>query len=239
MKRILVFAVMLFLAESNSIAQRKVVDANAEMRTVSSFTAINVSNAIDLELTQSDEEALAVSAAKAEYRDRIKTKVENGVLKIWYDDEDRFWKNSGNKKLKAYVSFRTLNKLTASGASDVNVTGTIKSGNFQMNLSGASDFKGALEVRSLDLDLSGASDAQIVGSASELKIQASGASDFKGFDFTIDNCNAEATGASDIKITVNKELNARASGASSIQYRGNGVIRDLKSGGASSVSRRG
>ena len=239
MKKILICATFVFFIISRVDAQRTIVDPNATVRTVSSFSAIVVSHAIDLELTQSGEEALAVSAAKEEYRDRIKTKVENGILKIWYEDENRWWKNSGNKKLKAYVSFRNLNRLTASGASDVNVTGNIKSASFQMNLSGASDFRGSLQINSLHLDLSGASDAQITGTAKDVKIQASGASELKGFDLLVDNCNAEASGASDIRITVNKELNARASGASSIQYRGNGVIRDLKSGGASSVSRKG
>ena len=49
--------------------------------------------------------------------------------------------------------------------------------------------------------------------------------------------NASASGASDIKITVNKELSAHASGASDVRYKGNGVIRDLKSSGSSSVSK--
>jgi hypothetical protein len=70
-------------------------------------------------------------------------------------------------------------------------------------------------------------------------VDANGASDFKGFDLQADNCDVEASGASDIKVTVNKELNARASGASGVHYKGDGVIRDLRTSGASNVSRRG
>lgn len=220
------------------MAQKQVInDENAQPRTIGSFHAIRVSNAIDLYLSQSDEEALAVSAIKPEFRDRIKTVVEDGVLKISYDDDAKWWK--GNKKLKVYVSFKNIDRLHASGASDVVVSGTIKANELAIYMGGASDFKGAVEANLLDVTLSGASDAVIQGKVTVLKVDANGASDFKGYDLQADNCSVEASGASDIKVTVNKELNARASGASGIHYKGEGVIRDLKTSGASNVSRRG
>ncbi len=238
MKQIVTGFVLLLTAVALQ-GQIKVNDANAQVRNVGSFHSIKVSNAIDLVLNQSDVEAIAVSASKDEYRDRIKTTVENGVLKIWYQDEDKWYRNKGNKKLKAYVSFKTLNKLNASGASDVTVTGKITADKLFLQFSGASDFRGAVQVQSLDVNLSGASDVVVSGSAANTKVDASGASHLKAFDLNVDVCNAEASGASDIWITINKELNAHASGASSIQYRGEGVIRDLKTGGASSISRKG
>src|SRR5687767_3804981 len=235
----LVTSFMIVLTVANLQAQVKINDANAQVRNVGSFHSIKVSHAIDLVLSQSDVEAIAVSASKEEYRDRIKTTVDNGVLKIWYDEEEKWYRNRGNKKLKAYVSFKTLNKLNASGASDVTVTGSITANKLVMEFSGASDFRGAIQVESLEVQLSGASDAVVSGSAANTKVDASGASHLKAFDLKVEVCNAEASGASDIWITINKELNANASGASSIQYRGTGVVRNLKTGGASSISRKG
>ena len=164
--------------------------------------------------------------------------VENGVLKIYYEEAGKKW-SSGNKKLKAYVSFSTLRKLEASGASDVYVDGAIKGDGLSIHLSGASDFKGAVEVNQLDLDQSGASDATISGKVMNLEVKASGASDLKGFDLSTRVCNAKAYGASDVKITVEKELQVEASGASSIQYKGNAVITSTKTNGASSVNKKG
>ncbi len=80
---------------------------------------------------------------------------------------------------------------------------------------------------------------RITGTATNLDVDASGASSFKGFDLSTDYCNVKASGASGIKITVNKELSATASGASDIDYKGTGVIRDIKTSGASSISRAG
>jgi hypothetical protein len=236
MKKISVL--LLLLLPVAMMAQKQVIkDENAAPRTVGSFHAIRVSNAIDLFLSQSDEEALAVSAIKPEFRDRIKTVVEEGVLKISYDDDGKWWK--GNKKLRVYVSFKTLDKLTAVGASDVVVDGTLKTETLVLSMGGASDFKGTIEANLLDVNLSGASDAVVEGKVSKLVVDANGASDFKGYDLVADNCSVEASGASDVKVTVNKELNARASGASGVHYKGDGVIRDLKTSGASNVSRRG
>ena len=222
-----------------AIAQKQVInDPNAQVRNVSGFNAIKVSNAIDLFISQSNEEAVAVSAINNEYRDKIKTAVENGVLKIWFDDEIKLWRNTGNKKLRAYVSFKTLEKITASGACDVFISGVLKLDNLDLRLSGASDFKGEVQLNSLNASISGASDIKIEGTVVNLNVDASGACGFKGYDLKTETCKAEASGASDVQITVNKELKAKASGASSVYYKGNGVITDLKTGGASSVSKK-
>lgn len=233
---------LVFIAAAFAIgvqAQKTINDPNAEVRNVSGFHAIRISNAIDLYISQSGTEAVAVSASEEKYRDRIKTTVENGVLRIWLDNDGwKLW-NTGNKKLKAYVSVKELDKLTASGACDVMIDGVLRSNSLNIDLNGASDIKGALEVGTLSIGQSGASDANLSGRAGTLKINVAGASTFKGFDLSTENCQAHASGASDIRITVTKELNAKASGASKIQYKGDGVIREMHTSGASSVNKRG
>jgi hypothetical protein len=225
-----------------SVAQKQVInDANAEARKLTgSFNTIKVSNGIDLYISQGETESIAVSASNTEYRNKIKISVESGVLKIWYEDESKFWKNGSNRKLKAYISFKNLTKLTAGGASDVILNGDIRSDELTLSFSGASDFKGgAVFANELVVNISGASDVDINGGkVTTLKVDASGASDFSGFGLITDNCSADASGASDIKVTVNNELNARASGASGIHYKGSGKIQNLKTSGASSVNRR-
>ncbi len=233
--------ILMFLPVISLLAQKSIYnDPNAKVRKLSgSFQAIKVSNAIDVYLSQGEEEAIAVSAINEEQRNRIKLAVEEGVLKIWFDNKDNWWKNNGNRKLKVYVSFKNLTKLTASGACDVKTNGGIKLNELELNFSGASDFDGEITANELKVDISGASDVKIKkGKVTNLKVRASGASEFTGYDLIADNCTADASGASDIKITVNIELNARASGASGIYYKGDGKIRDLKSNGASTVSRR-
>ena len=226
---------IMFSAEAQ---KQFVVDANAEMRSLNgSFNKIKVSNAINLYLSQSSTESIAVSASEDKFKAGIKTVVENNVLKIYYDGE-RSW-SGRNRKMKVYVSFKNIDELQASGASDIIVAGTLEVQSLSLNLSGASDFKGDIKANTLSLNLSGASDVTISGTVKQLNIESSGASDVKGYELTADICNASVSGASDVNITVNKELTAHASGASSVNYKGDAVIKDMHSSGASSINKRG
>jgi len=214
-------------------------DPNAQVRNVKGFHAIRISAGIDLYLSQGDE-AVAISASSTEVREKIKTEVENGILKIYLEDSGNTFRWShGNAHMKAYVSAKTLDNLKASGGSDVFIQGTFDADKLDINISGGSDLKGKLDVKELAIDQSGGSDADISGKASVLKVDASGGSDFKGSNFVTDFCEIVASGGSDAEITVNKELTAHASGGSDIYYRGNGVIKDLHSSGSSSVKKKG
>jgi hypothetical protein len=242
MKRLLtVFLGSMLLFQMAARAQKTIIqDPNAEVRTLTGYHAIEISDGFELYLSQSDQEAVAVSAKDAKVRAKIRTVVENGVLKISLDRPAVRW-DIGNKKLKAYVAFSALDRLQASGACNVYVDGVITGNDFVLHLSGASDFKGAVRLsRSLQIHQSGASDIQITGYVSGMAtLHSSGASELKGYELAADSCSATASGASDIRITVNKDLSAEASGASSIYYKGSAVISNVKASGASSVSKKG
>ncbi len=218
-----------------AIAQKDiVVDPNASARTLTGqFETIKVSGGIDLYISQSDKIAAAVSASAENYKEEIKTVIENGTLKIFFDGSKGWTKK--DRKLRVYVSFTDLKKLEASGACDVFVTGSISTTTLVLQMSGACDFKGSVKLNTLDINLSGASDARISGTAGSVNIKSTGASDVKGYDLITEFCNANASGASDIHITVNKELNATANGASDIKYKGTAVIKEKHINGASSI----
>jgi hypothetical protein len=231
MKKLL-FSLLVTGLITTASAQKTINDANAEKRNVSDFHAIEVGGGIDLYLSQG-EEAVAVSASKNEYRAKIKTEVKNGVLKIWYEWNSNLRFDWSNHKLKAYVSFKDIDRLEGSGGSDISVDGSIKVAKLAMEVSGGSDFDGKVETGELNIQASGGSDVRISGKADRLIIDASGGSDFKGYDLASDICNVEASGGSDIQVTVNKELSANASGGSDVYYKGTGLIRDLKTSGSS------
>ncbi|NCU02570.1 MAG: DUF2807 domain-containing protein [Chitinophagaceae bacterium] len=169
---------------------------------------------------------------------RIKTEVVNGVLRISYDNENVWKWSNENRKLRAYISVKNLDMIDASGATDIKIDGVLRGTNLKLDLSGASSIKGAISYSSMRVDQSGASSSKISGSVTTLDIDVSGASDFTGFDLVTENCKADASGASDIKITVNKDLKVNASGASDVQYKGTASISDFRTSGASSLKKR-
>ena len=232
------FSLFLLLGLAITASAQKVVnDPNAEVRSVGSFHGLNISNAFEVIISQGSQEALAVSANHKEDMEFIRTEVEGGTLKIWFDSKKKNWRKG--RKLKAYVSVRNLDALKVSGACEVQIDGTLKVTSLDINLSGASDVHGRLEVSELlDAKLSGASDLNISGSANTMQIDASGASDVKAYDFQTNICKVEASGACSVSIHVEKELSARLSGASSISYRGSGAVREVKTSGASSINRK-
>ena len=239
MKKILLF--LTILATGTLVfAQKTINDANAEKRNLNgNYHAIVVADGIDLYISQGDE-SVAVSASEKRFLDKINTVIEDGVLKIWYGDH---YKNFNidfdwhKKNLKAYVSFKELDKLTASGGSDVFVDGLIKVRELFMHLSGGSDFNGKVELDALKVNTSGGSDVKISGLANTVNVEASGGSDFKGYELVADIGNMKASGGSDIFITINKELSVQSSGGSDVFYKGSGTIKEMRSSGSSSIKK--
>jgi hypothetical protein len=275
MQKILL-SVVIAVAAFSASAQNVVRDANAQVRNVSSFSKIRVSSAISLYLSQGNTQGVAVSSEDPKITERIRTEVSNGTLKIYV--ENGAWNswNWSNKHLKAYVTFTTLEMLDASGACSVELTDPINVGNFKLELSGASSMKGEIKSGEMNVELTGASSARISvtassfelsqsgassyrgglntskanfdlsgasvidvdGTASNLIIGASGASNFKGDDLKADNCKVEATGASSANVNVSKQIDATASGGSSIHYSGGATLSNVDVSGGSTVKKK-
>ena len=229
---------MVLLAFKSLHAQRFIVqDPHAELRSVGGFTGIKASSAMDIFISQGDETGVAVSATEQKVKERIKTEVKEGVLHISFDGKG--WNDwRGNKQMKVYVSVKSLHMIQADGACDIKLIGRIRADKMNVDLGGASDLSGELECRELEMNLGGASDTKLKGSIGKVSVKLSGASSMKGWDLVTDYGDIDAHGASSINLVVNKEMNLRAGGASDINYKGSGLIREMKSSGASSIKRK-
>jgi hypothetical protein len=260
MKKLL-FAILLLVGFALNAQEKTAIvyDENAQVRKVPSFTAISVSSAIDLYLTQSNKNEVAVSATNDEIRDHIITEVVGGTLIIRLGDKGTWfsWRKWGNYKTKAYVSIKDIDALTASGASTVHLINTIESPKMRIKLSGASDFKGNIKAgvltyqltgasdykgqitaNSIDIDGSGASSIELTGRVDDLAVEVSGASDAKLYNLTAKGAILRASGASSIGVTVTEILRANSSGASDINYKGNPTVKESNTSGASDIRRR-
>jgi hypothetical protein len=198
-------------------AQNVVRDANAQVRNVSSFNKIRISSAISLYLSQGTTQGVAVSAEDAEAISKIRTEVNNGVLKIYV--ENGVWNgwNWSNKHLKAYVTFSTLEMLDVSGACNVELTDPISVGDFKLELSGASNMKGVIKGNNLNFEINGASNAKLNVTGSSFDISQSGASSFWGSVIS-SKASFDLSGASttDVNGTAG-DIAVNASGASNFK----------------------
>ena len=212
------------LAQENTVIN----DADAKTRTLNaSFSAISVSDGIELYLTQGQNESLAVSYGDEKYADRFKTIVEDNVLKIYYDSKGVNWSDNNRRRLKAYVSFKTLEKLMASGGADVKLPAAINVNNLDMKFTSGAYFKGNIKAKAITVDQNSGSDLNISGSADKVTIDVSSGASFKGFEFAVDFCEAKATSGAGVRISVQKELSAKANSGGGIHYKGTAVIKDI------------
>jgi len=223
-----------------AFAQNEAVinDPNAQERSLSeSFSSISVSDGVTLYLTQGNEEVLAVSASDAKYEERFKTTVKNGDLKIWYDNQGINWTGNDKRKLKAYVSFKNLEKLSASGGAHVIMKGILTSDKMEYNFTSGSRFTGEVAIKELDVSENSGAMVEISGNADQLKVEVSSGAMFKGYELATEFCEAKASSGGGARVTVNKELVVKANSGGGIQYKGNGVIKDMNVNSGGSVKK--
>jgi len=233
------FVAFITLLSLQAFAQDVVVsDANAEKRIVTgSFSAIHVSDGIELLLTQGGNESVAVSASDNKYIERLKTEVSNGVLKIYYDNKAMVWNSNEKRKLKAYVSFKELEELKAGSGADVKCKSVLQLDNLKMDFSSGAQFNGEVAIQHLETNQGSGSEINATGKAEHLKADASSGAIFKGYDLSVNDCEAKASSGGEVRITVNKELAAKASSGGSIKYKGEGVIKDINVSSGGTVKR--
>ena len=237
------FFLMMLISICSTIlfAQEKIVyDANAEVRPTKSFNAIKVSHGIELLLKQGNEEAVAVSANEKEYRDAIKTEVVNGELRIYVEQSfSKWWKQLRlkDKYLKAYVSFKNLEKINGSSGSKTTVDGNFNSAILSINLSSGAIFKGSLKAMNLTIDQSSGGRSFISGTVEKLNVTASSGGHFYGYDLVVNKCKADASSGGKMQINVSKEIVAYASSGGGINYKGEGVIMDISTSSGGKIRR--
>lgn len=235
----LFFSFLFVLSASLALfAQKTVNDPNAEKRSVGSFHGIDVGTGIELTLTQGSAEEVAVSASSTEFRDRIVTKVENGILRIHYETKTgSINKRNETKGLKAWVSYKTLDRLHASTGAEVEITGVLQSPSLDMEANTGAEITGKVDIGTLKLDQNTGSRVTLSGKTDKLEAEGSTGSKFTGEDMNANNCNVQVSTGAKITIHAEKELQVKASTGGIVKYKGNAGIREIKTNTGGSVSR--
>ncbi len=228
MKKLLFSLSVLLSLQSFAQSDAIINDANAQKRTIpGSFNAISVTDGIELFLTQGNEESLAVSASDSKYLERYKTEITDGTLRIYYDNKGVNWTGNEKRKLKAYVSFKMLEKLHGSGGAQVTMKSILKADKMEYIFTSGSGFEGEVNINQMDVSQNSGAEIDITGRAENLKVDVSSGALFKGYELAVDFCDAKASSGAGVRINVNKELTVKANSGGGIRYRGKGVIKDM------------
>jgi len=201
-----------------------------ETRDVSDFSAVRVSSAIDLYVSQGDDYSVKV-VTDENLQPFVVVAREGKVLNI---GPDRNMNLSGSAGIKVYVSAPLYEMLGASGASHIVAQTALKGQGLKLDISGASTARAELDYTDIKITASGASSAEVTGQTATLDVECSGSSDFKGAGLTAVDARVDISGASGAYVFVDRSLDAEASGASEVVYDGGPKVNS-RSSGASSV----
>lgn len=207
-------------------------DITVETREVASFSSIDVSDALDVEVTFGSGQEQVIVEANSNLQAYLITEVKNGKLEIQWKKGTVILPGSS---VKIYVSASEVNSIDASGASNVQLINSWTTTHAAVELSGASSLRGNLLAESGTVNLSGASNVDLTGALGTLNSECSGASELKGFGLSVDYLVLDLSGASNAELTVNSSIHLNASGASDFSYQGNASISFLNLTGSSTI----
>lgn len=186
-----------------------------EERNLDAFSEVRVSQAITLYLKQGNEEKVRVVADGIDLNDVI-TEVSGSRLKVYLDHG-----NHRNVSVKAYVTYRKINGISASSASGVFSEGVIKGEELDISVSSAADVEVDVDVERLEVSVSSSGDLELEGKTNRIEIEVSSAGGVDAYDLQAKVVQVRASSAGSAKVTALEEIDARASSGASIRYKGN------------------
>ncbi|HEX8888162.1 MAG TPA: head GIN domain-containing protein [Pyrinomonadaceae bacterium] len=183
-----------------------------DKRSVPAFTSVDISGAYEVEIVAQKGQSVEIEGDD-NLLPLIKTEVRDSVLEI--SNEKSI---STKNKLRVRISVQQLDGIETSGASNI-VVSNVKSDDFKIHSSGASELKVSGEAKSLSIDSSGA-----------------GAIDTK--DLHAEKANVHSSGAATAEVYATEELAATVSGGGIVGYYGNPKnVKEDKSGAGTIIKR--
>lgn len=200
------------------------------------ITSIDASSVYNIEVTKGDSQKVTIEYDEA-YKDRLIVKYYNGKLELAIEPAKGLLKNINKPQngIKVYLQMAAIEELDLSGSTKFNATGSFKTDDLDIELSGSSSIT-SLEIYGdgLSVDCNASSSISMAGDFKSMEIQCSGASkaSING------NCNyfdGNFSGAS--KATLygeHKNTDIECSGAASVTLEGStDYFKSVSSGAAS------
>lgn len=221
-------------------AQAAPAGATTEVRQVARFRGIRVGGGISLTLTAGPAQRVEVSAATAAFVGNIRTKLEDGILIISYDDllerDDRKLLKADHQ-LRVTVTAAMLTSLAATSGASVQASGNFAAPDCVLDVTaGAKLSATGLTPEVLIVRENGGAVVTLAGTAPRLDVRVSGGATYEGQHLQSVRAQVEANDKSTARIAASQELLVEANSGSTVRYYGLPTVsRDLNGGSLSSA----
>lgn len=217
------FAVAALLLSFSLAAQ-----TNQETRSLQSFNAVKVSNAVEAELIKGDKNEIHIAASGIDL-DRVSTAINKQVLEVKITGS-----NLGGSSVKVTITYKDINEVSASTAAKVFVKDPLSARTVKINATTSSYIEAEVNSHALVLDAATNAKVFITGSAETLDLKAFTNAEIDGTDFDVDDANVRVNTAASANFTVNESIKGSAATAGKVYYQGDPNFVDVKTntGGA-------
>lgn len=201
-------------------------------RTAGSFVGVSTSSAIDVMLSQGDNNSITVEADE-NLHEYIITEIKDGTLHVYTDANIR-----EAEMKRVHVTMKEINRVSSSSAGDVLGLTPIKTDNLKLSASSAGDIKLEVYSQALDLNVSSAGDITLSGEVNMLDANLSSAGDLNAYNLKTREADVTASSSGDADVYVTEKLRARASSAGDVNYKGDPKNVDAHSSSAGGIHRK-
>ena len=203
-----------------------------EIRNTETFTSVQSSGAIDIEIRNGTSEQVEVQADD-NLLSHIVTSVKNGLLDVHYKSQLVLV----HTHVKVFVTMPTVSKIYVSGSGDIISRDTLKSDNdaISLEVEGSGSVKALVHARKISADLGGSGSIELYGLTKELNAQVSGSGDIKCHGLLSEDTKISVEGSGSAHVFASVSLTASVSGSGDIFYSGNPPSPKLEKEGSGSI----
>lgn len=221
--------IILAIISTLAIAQERV-----EVRDVTGFTEIDVSEGIKVELTYGGKEYVEVTADK-EYIDLVVTEVLGNELTIYMKGVN--W-NGKSRKVLVKIIAPKIESLEASSGASIESQNVIESDELEMSTGSGASLKIAFKSATASCEASSGSSAKLKGSTNFFDVEASSGASINAESVEAVKVKADVSSGGSVFVNVKDEIHAEASSGGTIKYNGNPQIVDIEKSSGGSVRKR-
>ncbi len=229
MKRIACILLLLTMVFSSCNWRRIKGNGNlaTENRSITNVQKIILENGCDVEITQGP-----VASLKVEADDNlipyIITREEGITLRITSKNHTSL---SSDNPIKVYITTTKLEQIQLTGSG--NIIGKTKftgSDKLTLKISGSGDINLDVNAPRVDGNITGSGTIAVTGETKDEDIHIVGAGNYNADGLKAENAVVRITGAGDVKVFTDNNLDVNITGVGSVLYKGNATLKQRVTG---------
>ena len=229
----LFFIILLVTLSSCEINGYRTIRGNgrviSQSRSVSSFSGLSLTGAIDAVITQGATETLRIEAEEniLEY---IEVSNDGDRLRIAIK---RGYNIRSKKGIRVYITGPSFESISIAGSGDVRSKGKLTSNGLDLDIAGSGSVVMEIDAPVVRAEISGSGSVKIAGLTQNFESEINGSGEVYAYNLLSENTKVSIAGSGDAEVYASKNLNVSIAGSGDVGYKGNPVVKKSVAGSGS------